>query len=211
MSTEEVKITKADLEWNDFIMKQFDESELVDGKPKYAGIRRVFEKVYAKILSSTTEIIKPPTSSDMCATVKCTIIAEELDGGAQLMQEGAADVSMASLEAPYNLHLVATAETKAEGRALRKLLGLRTITADEAVAGGDPDAFAAPEQRTRGIQNMIKRLGINGDKFLAKQAGISTKMLESTPGALSKDQADKILVLLNDYVAAGVPDEFKTT
>lgn len=199
---------KTDDGWHDYVMSQFTEDELVNGNPKYVGLRRVFEKVYAKILNVDNVVIKPPLTEDLTATVTCRMECREHDSGDIITQSSSADVSHYNTETMFAKHPVSTAETRAEGRTLRKLLGLKTITAEEAMAG-DVENQVVNDQTVRGIKNMASKIKVNLDKLLSREAGINLTMLDNNPNMLTMDQGKRILKLLNEYGDMGVPTDLR--
>ena len=48
--------------WSEHVLDQMDDSELKEGNPTVDGLRRVTERVYGEILSSTSEIVKSDDS-----------------------------------------------------------------------------------------------------------------------------------------------------
>lgn len=76
--------------------------------------------------------------------------------------EGSADASFKAHGAPYNLHLVAVAEAKAEARAIRRAFMISKVAkeevgspADEVV--GDPDNGPITDAQINGIRTVAKR------------------------------------------------------
>jgi hypothetical protein len=117
--------------WNDHVMEQFLPDELIDGRPTVDGLRRVAENLLGTILEISSTVIQVPTHENgMRATVKVSVIFEYTTNQSQ-KYEGVADVCELNAKSPYYLHPTSTAETKAEGRALRKALKLRRILSAE--------------------------------------------------------------------------------
>lgn len=205
-------LTKYDDDWYDFIFSHFKESELSDGKPTCVGLRRVCEKVYGKILGCTSSIVRAPSEGDRAATVLCTIECKEHAGGSVITQSASADVYPENTQHPYNLHPVATAETRAEGRALRKLLNLDCLTSEEASSENtNGRANRITETQSRTIRRSCERFGIDLDKFLAKEAGVTQDALDMGPTALPKSVAERILVTISGYHEdrSTIPDDIK--
>lgn len=193
------KLTKKDDGWHDFVFTHFKESELIEDNPTCNGLRRVCEKVYGSILSCKTSVLKAPDEQDRAATVVCTIECIEHDRRMLITQSASADVYTENTVHPYNLHPVATAETRAEGRALRKLMGLDCTTYEEMTSNNaDGDAHRIAETQARSIRNMSDRMGIDLDKFLAKN-GCKSSELDKGPNAISKKVAEILLSELSTY------------
>ena len=53
---EEAVYTPSDPEWSEYVLDQMHDSELKQGNPTVDGLRRVTERVYGEIVSSTSEI-----------------------------------------------------------------------------------------------------------------------------------------------------------
>jgi hypothetical protein len=125
--------------WQEYVMTQFKDEELDNDAPKCDGCRRVCEVVLGSIISSTLPRSAPPTTSNNgTATVVSRVeVLIHNDShplmGQVIVCEEIADVNKDNCDHPYYKHASATAATRAEGRALRKLLRLNgVITAEEA-------------------------------------------------------------------------------
>ena len=49
-----------DVEWNDYVLSNFNENEMFDGRPLCAGLRRVAELLLGRIVVSRPTQIFPP-------------------------------------------------------------------------------------------------------------------------------------------------------
>jgi len=74
---EEVVYTPSDPEWSEYVLDQMHDSELKQGNPTVDGLRRVTERVYGEIVSSTSEIFNYDTSRGVC-TVVLTLTQSEI-------------------------------------------------------------------------------------------------------------------------------------
>ena len=117
-----------DPKWNDYVLEHFEDSEMFDGRPLCAGLRRVAELLLGRIISSKPTKIVAPTSGDEIgrATVVWEVIFE--DGSAF---SDVADAWEGNTDDMFQVFVTATAATRAEGRALRKALRLKTVAAEE--------------------------------------------------------------------------------
>lgn len=126
--------------WHEYVMTQFRDDELMEGAPTCDGCRRVIENVLGLILSSQiTHVTPPSTQNNGTATVGVKIQVHVTNEshplcGTQIVCEDIADVNRDNCDAPYHKYATATASSRAEGRALRKLLRLRNITTAEEVS-----------------------------------------------------------------------------
>lgn len=126
--------------WNEYVMRQFEEDELMNGAPTCDGCRRVVEQLIGPIVSQRISSWTGPSSANNGTATVCiqleilvqnenhplcnsTIICEEI-----------ADVNAENTDHPYNKYRSATAASRAEGRALRKVLRLKNVVVAEEVS-----------------------------------------------------------------------------
>lgn len=133
-----------DIEWTDYVLAQLNDDEKIMDNPTTDGLRRVFEKVMdCEITHCDTTVVQTPSrDNDMRATVthKITYILNKENTDSKLVHlnarsaTGAADVYWGNCDKIFRNHPVAVAETRAEGRALRRALRLRKVVAAEEIA-----------------------------------------------------------------------------
>lgn len=175
-STEDKKIGPSDLEWNDYVLGLLSEDEKIDGNPTTDGLRRIFEiALNCSVIQSTSDVVQnPEPSNEKRATVVHTISyvlnskSEDItDLNCHRTVSGAADVYWGNCDKTYRNHPVAVAETRAEGRALRRALKLRKVVAAEELATNledDPTGDSVSKisnNQINFIDVMSKRLNIN--------------------------------------------------
>lgn len=119
-------------EWNAYILSRFTDDEKFNGNPTVDGLRRVAEDLIGDIVDSTTEIL--PMGNKICAV--CMISFDTslaTDETIHILKRfsGAADAYDGNCDKPYNKYLTSMAETRAEGRALRKALRVKVVSAEE--------------------------------------------------------------------------------
>ncbi len=193
---EEITPHKIQPEWHDHVMKHFVEDELLDGNPTVDGLRRVAELLIGEITSIDTYIAQcPKLDNEYRATTKVTI--RFID---DQYYSGAADVHLGNSASPYSKHPIALAETRAEGRALRRALRLRkVVAAEELVDDTTSENTVIPENITDTQINFIEimcsgeRLNINIEKMINKHKDY--KSIRS----LSHDDSLKIQSQLLSY------------
>lgn len=137
-------------EWHDFVMSHFEPSELVDGNPKCAGLRRVAELLLGDIIDSrpVNVILNPAENGPGQATVVYNIYFSNWRNTGETRVYGeVAEVWHGNTDEPYSAHPAATASTRAEGRALRKALGVNCLAAEELTTKKDVTAI---------MQNLVK-------------------------------------------------------
>jgi hypothetical protein len=134
-----------DPEWTDYVLSHFKDYEMDNGNPKADGLRRVAERLLGPF-DSETEVVQAPTL-DSGATVTVRLTFRGNQGYAYNTVMGAADVSSANTARDFAVHAVATAETRAEGRALRKALRLTKVLTAEEMAGAEVDEPTGNDSR----------------------------------------------------------------
>ena len=166
-------------EWQQFILGQLTADELVDGCPKCNGLRRVAQLYLGDFIYSgpkTYTITNLDENGTRIVTVSYEIVIDwklTRNVGFSNMQDindtrtfgGLADC--VSNPTVYGAHPAATAETKAESRALRKALALNVVTAEEKVTGQDSELPRAKKNSAipKALVDIIKikadQLGFN--------------------------------------------------
>lgn len=164
-----------DIEWTDYVLSLLSEDEKIAGNPTTDGLRRIFEKALnCRVLESITKVAQSPEpNNEKRATVVHTISYYLNDGPHdsphlnRVSVDGAADVYWGNCDKIYRNHPVAVAETRAEGRALRRALRLRKVVAAEEIAKDiedNPDENSVSKisnNQINFIDVMSKRLNIN--------------------------------------------------
>lgn len=175
-------VTPNDLDWTDHVLGLLSEDEKISGNPTTDGLRRIFEKALnCRVLASVSDVVQTPEPNNEKRATVVHSITYLLNGGVQDKPElntvtinGAADVFWGNCDKVYRNYPVAVAETRAEGRALRRALKLRKVVAAEEIAAEVDDH---PDQNTVSkisnnqinfIDVMSKRLNINVSKLLEK-------------------------------------------
>lgn len=174
--TKEKKITFHDLEWNDYVLGLLSEDEKISGNPTTDGLRRIFEiAMDCNIIESVSEVVQSPTiDNEKRATVVHTIsyIVGSDNNNYPRTVSGAADVYWGNCDKIFRNHPVAVAETRAEGRALRRGLRLRkVVTADEIATetedSPDGDNISKVSNNQLNFMDVLaRRLDINMEKLL---------------------------------------------
>tara|TARA_R100001163_G_C5060178_1_gene196946 strand:- start:1651 stop:2418 length:768 start_codon:yes stop_codon:yes gene_type:complete len=120
-------------EWNDHVMSHFRKDELIDGNPICAGLRRVAAILLGDVIESGPDQIFPATDPNGPgrATVVYSVAINWMNSGQVRVFKEVADVWHGNTDDLFCAHPVATASTRAEGRALRKALGVRCLAAEE--------------------------------------------------------------------------------
>ncbi len=169
--------------WSEYVLDHLDDGELRDGNPTVDGLRRVTEEVFGDILTSSSHIYNHDTSRGVC-TIKHTLQIRKHGTGDIITVDGCVDVNKSNIPHPFNQHLVATADTRAEGKAIRRALKIRVVTAEEMQNSDEDDLLAAEEnitdQQILAINQMCKRLDVNLENAVkAACAGVKSVRLVS--------------------------------
>jgi hypothetical protein len=200
-------VTPNDLGWTDYVLGLLSDDEKIKGNPTTDGLRRIFEKVIdCTVIHINTDVVQAPSpENEKRATVVYRIDYVLNDASVPEAIKyrsvtGAADVYWGNCDKIYRNHPVAVAETRAEGRALRKALRLRKVIAAEEMAeeiDDHPDANSVNKITNNQI-NFIDVIGqrLNIDiKKLLKSNGLEADNVYS----LQHDNAVDIIRLLSRY------------
>ena len=201
-------VTPNDIEWTDHVLSLLSDDEKIQGNPTTDGLRRIFEiALNCSVISAESQVAQSPSvDNERRATVVHTLsyILNDSDPNDQTKYRtvsGAADVYWGNCDKIYRNHPVAVAETRAEGRALRRALKLRKVVAAEELAK-DIDTNHLEENNIGKINSTQinffevfgKRLNINIHKLLEKLA-IDNKNVYN----ISYDDAVKTITTLSSY------------
>ena len=205
-------------EWSDYVMTKFDKSELIDGNPICAGLRRVAELMLGTIIERGPDQVFPSTdpSKPGRATVLYKVVFDWMNTGYIKTYKEVADVWHGNTDDLFCAHPVATASTRAEGRALRKALKIRALAAEElakkdivgivqaTTADWNPEDTISNQQVTF-INNKCKQLDIDVRKFV----NMGSTHYESI-NDVTRNTAQKMLRQLNDYQQKGsIPEQIQ--
>lgn len=205
-TVEAKKPTPNDLEWTDHVLGLLSEDEKIAGNPTTDGLRRIFEKALdCVVISAQSTVVQSPTvDNERRATVEhhLTYVLNNFGADEDIKTRtvsGSADVYWGNCDKVYRNHPVAVAETRAEGRALRRALKLRKVVAAEELSkdidhiDGD-SANKINSTQINFLEVFGKRLDINIPKLLDKLA-ITQKNIYD----ISYDDAVKTITTLSGY------------
>jgi hypothetical protein len=170
-------------DWTDHVLSMLTDDELIAGNPTTDGLRRIFETVLnCEVIESIASVVQAPSpENEKRATVVYTLTYVSKDENARedcrtKTVSGAADVYWGNCDKIYRNHPVAVAETRAEGRALRRALRLRKVVAAEEIAKDiedHPDGNSVSKisnNQINFIDVIAKRLDISPIKILTELA-----------------------------------------
>ena len=155
-----------DPDWSEFLIDQLSDNELINGAPTVDGLRRITEKCFGEIIGSRSEIIDTPTAqNNQRCTIKHTLTIAKYGTAHSIVVDGCVDVLYHKTPYPFKDHLIATADTRAEGKALRRALKIRVVTAEELQNEDEHEALSSDElvndQQILAINQLCKRLDIS--------------------------------------------------
>jgi hypothetical protein len=206
-------------EWTDYVLSLLMEDEKISDNPTTDGLRRIFEiALDCKLLSSTSSVVQTPSpDNEKRATVIHSLTYHinnvPNDCGLNLLTvDGSADVYWGNCDKIYRNHPVAVAETRAEGRALRRALRLKKVVAAEEIAKEveDVDGISVTKitnNQINFIDVLAKRLDINIKKLLELMS-----IEEPNVHAISHENAISIVQKLSEYQQniTQIPDLIKS-
>jgi hypothetical protein len=194
-------------EWHDYAMTLFQPSEMVDGHPLVAGLRRVAEVVLGPIVFSGPTQVFPVQRDDHHGRATVVFTVEFANG---MRYAEVADSWEGNTDDMFCAFAVAIASTRAEARALRKALKIKGVAAEEltkkdtakivrdisttkqASEGEYDDTSRMSDAQYNFIDVKCKQLNIDGKKLFSKFNADSGKKV-------SKKVASEIIDELNNF------------
>lgn len=170
-----------DIAWTDYVLSMLSDDEKIKGNPTTDGLRRIFEKALnCHVLEAETTIVQTPEpNNEKRATAVHTLLysLNNVEENIRLRKvSGAADVYWGNCDKVYRNHPIAVAETRAEGRALRRALKLRKVIAAEEMVESVDDH---PDQNS---VNKITNNQINFIDVIGQRLNINVSKLLETNG-----------------------------
>lgn len=194
-------------EWHDYAMTLFEESEMVDGHPLVAGLRRVSELVLGPIVFSGPTQVYPVQRDDHHGRATVVFSVRFANG---MEYAEVADSWEGNTDDMFCAYAVAIASTRAEARALRKALKIRGVAAEELTKKdtakivrdisntkkSSEGEYNEHDRMSDAQYNFIdikcKQLNIDGEKLFKQHSADNKKKV-------SKKIASDIIDVLNDY------------
>lgn len=194
-------------EWTDYILSHLEENEKVKGYPTTAGLRRICEIFLGKLIKSTTKIQQTPDDKFYSCTAIHKMVFQQDEQ--KYTYTGAANTGQYNTQGVFLNYIVEVAETKAEGRCLRRALKLQTLVAEE-IAGTD---IKEQEKITESQKNLISVLsggpprGIN----VKINAIIKDRFRKDDINELTKNQGLILIKTLSSYQnnPNDIPEEYR--
>lgn len=221
VENKEVTVTPNDLEWNDYVLGLLSDDEKINGNPTTDGLRRIFEiALKCRLIASTSQVTQSPSpDNEKRATVVHSLMyrlnpeSDDPNGINTLTVDGSADVYWGNCDKIYRNHPVAVAETRAEGRALRRALRLRKVVAAEELATNVEDDVMGDSvgkitsNQVSFMDVIAKRLNVNVIKLIESMNFPSDNIKN-----LTHDNAVSIIRELSKLQQSvdSIPDNIKT-
>lgn len=207
--------------WSDYLLSLLKKDELNDGNPNVAGLRRLSHMVFDDVLVSGPKNVWT-TLEDKPA--KSTVLYEivYVHRGVQKVASSVASSWVGNTDDEYVPFSESVAETRAEGRVLRKILGIKNVCADELTNKNTKqivrDYVESQQQVAEGsithvqktvISKLCERLNIDLNKFV----NCGSKKYDNMDN-VPYDVATKMIQRLNEYQTVGegsidIPEEIK--
>ncbi len=180
--------------WVEYVIGLLREDEQVDGRPTVDGLRRLTEELLGEIVTCTTKV-HHNTESYASTTVRIEL------GDGRIM-DGSADANENNTKFPYSKYLVAMAETRAEGRALRKLLRLRVASVEEVDNQEDTSLKEekVSDSQIKALSVVCERADINVQELINGNHEKGYNILEA-----SKQEVLDLFKIVKDYQESEVP------
>ncbi len=175
-----------DPSWTKYVLDLLQDNEKCDGNPTVNGLRRVAQLVKNKIKGTRSTVEQCPTKENGQRSV--VVVTVHFEDGSFF--DGVAETNRRNTPEEYICHSVATAESRAEGRALRKALCLNTYTSEEMVKADpvtDEDKVITDGQRNS-IVTMATKLDVDVSSIM-EQLEIKKESLAD----LTSDEAIKMM------------------
>ena len=221
VENKEVTVTPNDLEWNDYVLGLLSDDEKISGNPTTDGLRRIFEiALKCRLIASTSQVTQSPSpDNEKRATAVHSLMyrlnpeSDDPNGINTLTVDGSADVYWGNCDKIYRNHPVAVAETRAEGRALRRALRLRKVVAAEELATNVEDDVMGDSvgkitsNQVSFMDVIAKRLNVNVVKLIE-----SMNLPHDNIKNLTHDNAVSIIRELSKLQQSvdSIPDNIKT-
>jgi len=200
-------------EWSNYILGMLTEDELVKGKPTTDGLRRIFQREIGTIISSDAHVVDPAgINNERRATVQYTITYIDLLDNITKQITDAADSYYGNTMSPFKYYPTATASTMAEGRCLRKALGIKIVTLEESLEPNPEEAqqledmsndhIVATDNQKQAVRRICDRLNIDINKLIKHLNDVGSKSIDT----LSYNDALILMRKLNKYQQGPLSD-----
>lgn len=178
--------------WTEYVLDQLEDEELYEGFPTVDGLRRITEVVFGTVVQSTTHLLEVPNEKCTKCTAEHTLIVNKYYGN-QVTVNAVVDVVKEYVKPPYNKFIVAMADSRAEGKAYRRLLKLKILSAEELQTDDEDLNVLIDPQVVIALANLCKRQDLNLLEVVKKYG--TFKNIDQVP----KHVARKILKEISNH------------
>jgi len=191
--------------WSDKLIAFLTPEEKVGDYPTLEGLRRLVEVFIGEILTLETDIIGTPNENNgMTTTLKVSATIQKKEDGQVVVFNGAADAGKHNLDKVYGRFPTAVAESRAEARCYRRILRLKTISAEEVVKEYVDTSDNITTSQINLIELLCSRLNINKNALLTKY-----NCDFDTIHKLTSVEGQELCRILNSYQVTDIPEELK--
>lgn len=158
-------------DWTDYVLSLMTSDELVEGNPRVTGLRRVTPLVLGPIVSSLGSPAAARDNGTVVATHYVKVLNRnqlgEFEEEYAIEAQEVGSVNDESCpDANFRRFSDEVASTRAESRALRKLLNLKRIAAEETVAPVEENNGLISAYQVNFIDSLCERNGISVLKYI---------------------------------------------
>jgi hypothetical protein len=187
-SSDAIAFQKASPDWSKHLMDELTKEEKEGNAPKITGLRRLANKYYPG-WSTQLDVVQAPMPENKFRAAVCVTVYV---GG--LQHSDIAECTYHNTEGVYRDYPLATSQTRAEGRALKKLLGLNVSTFEEiGLVGTSGDK--ASDTMINALKSMASKKKMDLDQMAAEHF----PELESVE-LMTKGQANTLKDLIKDVI-----------
>lgn len=201
-----------DYAWTDWVLSKLEDDEFIkihnNKCPTVDAVRRLVEKYIGRIVQIRSIVHQCPNPENWHrATVQVDVSVDDGMGGQVV--SGVSDVNSQNTDKPFCYHAAATAETKAEGRAYKKILRLRKVnTAEEVSANVDyeDETFGkVTEFQMNFLETLCRdKMNVNVQKVLNKLYPDVNNIKD-----LRFSEAQTLFKELHSWQQIGIPEDVK--
>lgn len=193
------------------LLDYLKDDEMINGYPKTEGLKRLANMIFGRVSYYATVNQCPKASNGYRATVTMEVSSDNR------IAVGTADATLENTMSPFNNYLVATAETRAKGRALKDLLGISVLVAEEVKDLENNSNEQAKSdnikenQYKNGIRTLCSSTGIDPDKALVFVSKEKSEITSTTISDATQDEARILMMTLVKWVEdkTKIPNEVK--
>lgn len=186
--------------WTEYVLSHLTDDERFNDNPTVDGLRRLVEKFLGRIIGSQSKVNQCPSPENGNRAVVLHSIMIEVKDNTHVF-DGVADVYSGNTDPKYAIFPTSLAETRAEGRALRRALKLKKVVAAEELSQGTPEnheeevSYITDQQITVLDTLCSKGRGMNVSvEAIINKNGVKYSKINKVP----KNEAAKLIKELSD-------------